>query len=594
MTGQDPVVTDRVVSGIDVDEVGPPGQPGSGPGGPRGAWARLLWAAGLVVAGVLLFWFYLRMSRTDPANADAAGQVLQGWDMMHGNPLLRGWFLGDVTYYTFEIPLDGLIAMVDGLRAEVVHISGALIYTLLVLTAALLAKGRARGSEGAVRAVLAAGVLLAPGLYPGVHVLLTSADHTGIAVPVMLTLLVVDRGRERWYTPVVAGVLLTWAQLDDPVATYACALPLAAVCAVRAAAAFLTRRGGRKPDGALPVPRYDAALAVAAVASYGLTGLVTAVISGAGGFYTYPLATGLAKWSVIPTQLLWTWQNVLYLFGANHLHQPTALAGQYGYLHLIGVGVGLCGLAIGLWGLFFRLGRVFGPGPSGRADRITQALTVGTVVIAAAGAFGTHMTPVQGSHEIAIVLPLSAVLGGRLLGPWLAGVGGTRDSARSRRRTAARSVRLTAAAVLAVAGVGYLAALGYGASRPAKPAVTQDLADWLVGHHLTSGLAGYWEANSTTLAGNRQVLVAPLANGGSYGDPWESEASWYSPTASYANFVVTITSGTLYPSARYARPSVVLTWYGKPEHTYIFGRYTIMVYGHNLLTRVQPPVAGQL
>jgi hypothetical protein len=406
----------------------------------------------------------------------------------------------------------------------------------------------------------------------------------------MLTLLVVDRGRERWYTPVAAGLLLTWAQLDDPVATYACALPLAVVCAVRAAAAFVRRRGDRNPD---------AALAVAAVASYGLTGLVTAVIGGAGGFYAYPLATGLANWSVIPTQLLWTWQNVLYLFGANHIYQPTALAGQFGYLHLIGVAVAVCGLAIGLWGLFFRLGRVFGPEPSGHADRITQALTVGTIVIAAAGAFGTHMKPVQGSHEIAIVLPLSAVLGGRLLGPWLAGpllagLGRTHDPARSRWRTAAGAARLTAASALAVAGAGYLAALGYGASQPAKPAVTKDLADWLVGHHLTAGLAGYWEANITTLASNRLVLVAPLANGGSYADPWESEAPWYSPTASYANFVVTITSGPLYPSARYARPSVVLAWYGKPERTYVFGRYTIMVYGHNLLTRVQPPVAGHL
>src|SRR5260370_456168 len=85
--------------------------------------------------------------------------------------------------------------------------------------------------------LVAAGALLAPGICPGVHVLLRSADHTGIAIPVMLALLVVDPGRQRWYQPVAAGVLLAWAQLDDPVATYACALPLAVVCAVRAAAA---------------------------------------------------------------------------------------------------------------------------------------------------------------------------------------------------------------------------------------------------------------------------------------------------------------------------------------------------------------------
>ena len=68
----------------------------------------------------------------------------------------------------------------------------------------------------------------------------------------------------------------------------------------------------------------------------------------------------------------------------------------------------LCGLLLGIWGLF------------ARADRVTQTLAAGIIVTLAAGAFGTHMAPIQGAHEIAIVLPFSAVLAGRLIGPWLA------------------------------------------------------------------------------------------------------------------------------------------------------------------------------
>jgi len=30
-------------------------------------------------------------------DADGAGNVLQAWDMLHGNPLLRGWWLSDVS-----------------------------------------------------------------------------------------------------------------------------------------------------------------------------------------------------------------------------------------------------------------------------------------------------------------------------------------------------------------------------------------------------------------------------------------------------------------------------------------------------------------
>ncbi len=548
------------------------------PGGWRAARSRLLWAASLAVAGIVLFWCYLLESRTQAGNSDAAGMVLQGWDMLHGNPLLRGWFLSDVSFYTFEVPLDGLVAVAHGFNADAVHIGAALVYTLLVLSAALLAKGPARGPEGVVRALLAAGILVAPGIVPGAHVLLLAPDHTGIGVPVLLALLLVDRGPQRWWLPVAACVLLTWAQVDDPVASFACAAPLAVVCAVRAGMALLA--DFRHQEGPRRSPWYDAALAVAAVASYGLTRVIMSAIKSAGGFYVHGVigGTGLAPWPAIPRQLLWTGQNLLYLFGANYwgLSRPlTAL----GWVHMAGVALAVCGLLIGIWGLFFRI-RWLGA----RADRVTQTLVLGILVTLAAGAFGTHMAPVQGAHEIAIVLPLSAVLAGRLIGPWLAALrpaGGWLAGA-----------RIALVSVLALAGLGYLGALGYYASRPAAPAETQNLADWLVAHHLTSGLAGYWQANITTLATDGRVHVAPLANGGTYAYPWESKATWYDPAVSSANFVVSVSAPE--SSATYSRPSVVRAWYGRPAHTYRFHQYTIMVYNYNLLSRVRPPVAGRL
>jgi hypothetical protein len=566
---------------------------GSGPRGLRAARPRVLWGIGLGAAAVLLFWCYLGLSRTAAVNSDAAGQVLQGWQMLHGNPLLRGWFLSDVSFYTFEVPLDGLVATVRGLRPDTVHVTAAIVYTLLVLSAALLARGRAHGPEGAVRALVAAGVLLAPGFNPGAHVLLLAPDHTGVGVPVLLTLLLVDRARERWWLPVVACMLLTWAQVDDPVATYACAVPLAAVCAVRAAAALLARRASRQPAATRPVPWYDAALAAAAAASYGLTWLVLSAIRGAGGFYVHPVigGTGLAAWSAIPRQLLWTGQNIAYLFGANYFGQSSPLDAAFGYVHLAGVAVALCGFVIGVRGLFFRLGPAFGPGPAGRADRVTQALTGGVAVTLAAGAFGTHMAPIQGAHEIAIVLPLGAVLGGRMIGPWLAGAGATSAGAAGLGVTG-RTARMTVASALVVAGAGYLASLGYYSSRPAAPAETQDLAGWLAAHRLTYGLAGYWDAEVSTLASGGRVMVAPVADGGTYEYLWECMASWYDPALSSANFVVTVS----YPpsAATYAQPAVVRAWYGRPARTYHFQQYTIMVYNYNLLLRVRQPVVGRL
>ncbi|HTU04175.1 MAG TPA: hypothetical protein VMG13_01365, partial [Trebonia sp.] len=66
---------------------------------------RLLWTAGVLLAGFVLYWCYLREAQTYELNSDPAGQALQAWAMLHGNPLLRGWWLGDVSFYTVELPL---------------------------------------------------------------------------------------------------------------------------------------------------------------------------------------------------------------------------------------------------------------------------------------------------------------------------------------------------------------------------------------------------------------------------------------------------------------------------------------------------------
>ena len=96
----------------------------------------------------MLFVAYLRMSGTYAATSDGADQALQGWDMLHGNWLLHGWTLGDVTYYTTEIPEYALVEVFRGLGADVVHIAGAVTYTLLVLAVGLLARGGATGRGG--------------------------------------------------------------------------------------------------------------------------------------------------------------------------------------------------------------------------------------------------------------------------------------------------------------------------------------------------------------------------------------------------------------------------------------------------------------
>ena len=122
--------------------------------------AATTWA----VAAVTLFVLYLHVARTAAVTSDGASNALQAWDMLHGNPLLRGWQLSDVSFYPTELVQYAAIERLRGLTPDVVHIASAMTYTLLALLAALLAKGRATGRDAIVRCVLAAGIMLAPQL----------------------------------------------------------------------------------------------------------------------------------------------------------------------------------------------------------------------------------------------------------------------------------------------------------------------------------------------------------------------------------------------------------------------------------------------
>jgi hypothetical protein len=487
-------------------------------------------------------------------------------------------------------------------------VASALEYVLLVLFAALLAAGAAGDRRGGrreawTRGLIAAGIMVAPGTWQGSAVLLGGPDHTAVGVPVLITLLVVERLTPRRWRPAAATLalifaLLVWAQLDDLVATLSCAIPLAVVCGASAAAVLiaagvrrfagagagagahagqpgapaadpdpLTRDGARSPA-------YNAALALLAAASFGVTEVLIKAISHVGGFYSRAIPAGsqISHWSTVPAQVRALAENLLILFGANFWHLPQPQE-AFAYLHLICLALAL----IGLIGSIVRWRT---------ADRVTRALVVGVFVMLAAGAASPLMIPDGGTHEIAVILPLGAVLGGRVVGAWLAARAGSGQLAR-----AGRATRASAAGVLAAAAVGLLCCLGYAAAQPAMQPRNTPIASWLLAHHFTSGLSGYWNANITTLQTGGQVHLAPVANGGTYGYLWVAKEAWYNPDLSYANFIVTTTKqqgGSDVPLKN------VLAWYGKPARSYVVGQYTVVVYNRNLLEDVIQPVPSHL
>ena len=106
--------------------------------------------SGLVaLAAAVLFFCYWRQSQSAPLTSDGAGNALQAWDMLHGNLLLHNWWVSDVSFYTTELPQYMLVEVLTGLGPWVVHAAAAMTFTLLVLLAAVLARGgRAGGAPG--------------------------------------------------------------------------------------------------------------------------------------------------------------------------------------------------------------------------------------------------------------------------------------------------------------------------------------------------------------------------------------------------------------------------------------------------------------
>ena len=515
-------------------------------------------AAVVVLAAAVLFVCYWRQSLTQPISSDGAANALQAWDMLHGNLLLHGWLLSDVSFYTTELPQYMLIEAIRGLGPGVVNLAAAMTYTLLVLLAGLLAKGDAGGREGRARFLLAAGIVLAPQL-SATSTLLQAPDHTGTAVALLVVWLVIDRARPHWLVPVAVCVMLAWIMVADSIVLLTGIVPIAVAAGARAARALAKRA---EPDW------HELSLAAAAILAGVFGAMAPLIIRAAGGYTAAPVPGHIVGLDRLPGAARVTFHAALNIFGANVVAAHSALELAFAVLHLAGA-------ALAAWAACLAALRFF------RArDLLVPALAVAIAVNLAA--FLLTAQALAATREIAAVLPLGAVLAGRLLGPRLLGprLLGPRATA------AGKALRVPLRPVLAVVAAGYLAALGYGAAQPAVPAMSEPLATWLVARGYSHGLAGYWQAGSTTLDAGARVSVSSVGHGpGGRVVPghWETSTLQYDPSRQYADFVVVKNSGTY--STRWLRGAAERT-FGPPRQTYVVGPYTIMTWHANLLTRL--------
>jgi hypothetical protein len=529
------------------------------PGG-RTARARAFSATaalGILAATVAGFWCYRRLSWTVAATSDGGANALQAQDMLHGNWLLRGWEVSDVSFYTTELPEYIMVELTRRLGPDVIHVSAAVTYTLLVLASGLLARGRARGGDGLARGLIAAGIMLAPQLGFGVGVLLLSPDHTGTQVPLLLGWLVLDLAPRRWYVPVFLGGLLAWVQFADRAALLTGAVPL-----LVASAALTCRALARGAEFSWRSQSYELSLAAAAAASVAAAWTSARLFAAAGAFTAFPLSFLPGPAGQLPAHLWLTGWGILELYGANLVGIHGALPMFFAVVHMLGLALAVLGCGFACWRFW---------GFRRDAELIDGVLTAAILCNLASYALSTAPGTVFNSYnarEIAAVLPLGAVLAGRRLGP------------RLREFPVARPA-------LGALLLCYASALGYGAAQPAVAAQTQELAGWLAARHLSYGLAGQ-EANIATVdSGGRVHLVMVVTGASENVRPfwYQMKASWYDPRLHFADFLVTATPGGRFETIS---PAVAYRTFGPPAAVCHFSGYTVMVWHRNLLARLAP------
>jgi hypothetical protein len=508
---------------------------------PRPWLGRGLAALGWTAGAAAVFTLFLRISLEKLMTSDGANNALQAWDMLHGQLLLHGWILGDVTFYTFELPLIAIGEFFLGLHPDTMHVAEALVYTIVAGWAVAIAVTESRGFSRVIRACVVVAALAAPTLVRAeLWIPLGIPDHTGTTVFLLASFLLIDRATGRWWTAPLLCVILCAGQISDVTVRYVAVPAIAVVCLYQVLAARKVLTG-------------DAANLLAAGLSVPLALEVRALMLRYGAYLMVAPKTKIAPFSAWQANAAVAWTSLREVYGVASIAGPVGMTAILGYAAMAGAAIGIARV---LWR--WRT--------AGRAE---QAL-----VLAIAANFLVYMLStlisVRSPHDLVAMLPCGGVLAARALVP---------------ERIARRLVALPATCLAMVAA---LLPLSVAASQPTGASDLPPVIAWLQANGLTYGLGGYWDSSETALESADRVQIRAFtvyhtANGNRISlYPWETDTLWFEPAEHYANFVILDLPGL-------ARLSTILGVFGKPVSTHIVSGREILVYNENLLTYLAPP-----
>ena len=247
-------------------------------------WLSVRKVAGFAVTVMglcLLASLYERLARTIPVNSDGAAGVLEAEAFLHGNYLLHGWTVTNVSYYTTDLPFYIIGVIFRGVHPSLLHDVPAAIYTLTVALAVWLA-GRGRRDRRSAWLGMAVTFILI-GLPSGLlaQFAFLGMGHIGTTLLIIASLSALDTAGGRavsWGRYALFTLALTLAITGDKLALWVAAIPVIIVCAGRI---IKKMKGGDGPNNVVLLGSCFCAI----VASQGILKLIQTF----GGFTEVPL-----------------------------------------------------------------------------------------------------------------------------------------------------------------------------------------------------------------------------------------------------------------------------------------------------------------
>jgi len=522
---------------------------------PRGpimsvATSRTLRAGLIILASAAVLALLTSLSQhAVPNNSDSSTVVLEGYAMVHGNPLLHNWSLSLDSFWTVDAPFYALGYLLVGLRPILVNLVPALLGLLVVVSGACIARDGVRG-RAAVIAASAVVILLVLPSHALAFFLLQGPWHIGTALWCLLAFWALRSGRFGWGWG-AAVVLLAAGLLGDIQALALGVLPIFAAGLV-AIARTRTWRSGLAPISA-------------ALAGIGLAEGIREIALRIGTF-TFNESHHTAKAAQATRNLghLLRWGEAMLgidegPYGGVHVPLVLELA------HLL---TALCILVcIVVAALRLLRGAVLGQnrGDAGafatwRLDDLLVFGILGDVVVFEVLTLSNNILY---ARYLTVGVIFSVILAARILGRASPAI------------HPGRALRVgAAAAIVLVALLSVEVAIELHAPVPDQPVVALD--NFLMAHHLRSGIGDYWAASVVSVQSEGAIEIRPVvANLRKILEPdgRQATASWYA--GKHFQFLV-------YQDEPYGRvdAATVTGTFGPPETTWVVGTFHVVVWAH--------------